>query len=99
MNLRYARRRVDAIWRNVHRYLRQPVSGSRMRGWVGMRPMTPDGLPVIGRLPGRDNLFIATGHQMLGITLAPTTAASLASLMSDETPAVNLTPFDPIRFL
>ncbi|CAN5557167.1 hypothetical protein BH23CHL2_BH23CHL2_22090 [soil metagenome] len=70
-----------------------------MRAWVGMRPMTPDGLPVIGRMPGSDNLFVATGHQMLGVTLAPTTATALAGLMLGETPSTDLAPFDPIRFL
>ena len=99
VNLRFARRRADAIWRNAHRYLRETVSGSRMRAWVGMRPMAPDGLPVIGQMPGSDNLFVATGHQMLGVTLAPTTAAALADLMTESAPTYSLAPFDPIRFL
>ena len=99
INRRYIRRRAEAIWRNVHRYLQEPVTGTQMRAWVGMRPMTPDGLPVIGQAPGTDNLYLATGHQMLGVTLAPTTAISLAQLMNDESPDVSLTPFDPIRFM
>lgn len=99
VNLRFVRRRADAIWRNVHQYLREPATGTTMRAWVGMRPMTPDGLPVIGRMPGNDNLFVATGHQMLGVTLAPTTALALADLMHQDEPAVSLAPFDPVRFL
>jgi len=99
INLRYVRRRADAIWRNVHGYLREQVTGTRMQAWVGMRPMTPDGLPVIGRLPGVDNFFVATGHQMLGVTLAPTTATALADLMTSGSPSASLVPFDPIRFL
>jgi D-amino-acid dehydrogenase len=99
VNLRYDRRRAEAIWRNAHRYLNETVSGKRMRAWVGMRPMTPDGLPVIGRLPGSDNLYVATAHQMLGVTLAPTTAHALARLMHGEAPGVNLMPFDPLRFV
>ena len=99
VNQRFAQRRANAIWRNAHQYLRETVSGSRMRAWVGMRPMTPDGLPVIGRMPGSDNLFVATGHQMLGVTLAPTTAVALADLMTESAPIFSLAPFDPIRFL
>ena len=99
VNMRFVRRRAEAIWRNVHRYLREPVTGSRMRAWVGMRPLTPDGLPVIGRLPGSDNLYVATGHQMLGVTLAPTTATALAELMCDGSSPASLVPFDPIRFM
>jgi D-amino-acid dehydrogenase len=64
-----------------------------------MRPLTPDGLPVIGRLPGSDNLYVATGHQMLGVTLAPTTATALAELMCDGSSPASLVPFDPIRFM
>jgi D-amino-acid dehydrogenase len=99
INLRYARRRAEAIWRNAHQYLREQVRGTRMRAWVGMRPMTPDGLPVIGRLPGSDNLFVATGHQMLGVTLAPTTAIALSQLMLDGRSDISLVPFDPVRFI
>ncbi len=99
INMRYIKRRADAIWRNAQGYLREPVTGSRMRAWVGMRPMTPDGLPVIGRLPGSDNLYVATGHQMLGVTLAPTTARALAEIIVSGSSSVSLTPFDPLRFL
>ncbi|MGW0731480.1 NAD(P)/FAD-dependent oxidoreductase [Streptomyces sp. NPDC002851] len=42
--------------------------------WAGMRPMTPDGLPVIGRLGSLPNVYVASGHGMLGLTLAPATA-------------------------
>ena len=41
-----------------------------------MRPMTPDGLPIIGRLGRLANTYVATGHGMLGVTLAPGTAAA-----------------------
>ncbi|GAA2805155.1 FAD-dependent oxidoreductase [Saccharopolyspora taberi] len=42
--------------------------------WAGLRPMTPDGLPIIGRLHPLSNVFVASGHGMLGLTLAPATA-------------------------
>jgi glycine/D-amino acid oxidase-like deaminating enzyme len=46
--------------------------------WGGGRPFLPDGLPVIDRLPGRENVFAATGHGMLGVTLGPATGHRLA---------------------
>ena len=63
-----------------------------------MRPVTPDGLPAIGRAPGIENLYVATGHQMLGVTLAPATAFAIADLMIEGRGAIDLTPFDPGRF-
>ena len=65
----------------------------------GMRPITPDGLPIIGKLPGHDNVFVATGHSMLGITLAPVTAALVADLAVSGRSGIDHTPFDPSRFL
>ena len=63
----------------------------------GLRPLTPDGLPVIGRLPKTPSVFVATGHSMLGMTLGPATGAALAALIAGE-PAEVLRPFDPGRF-
>jgi len=63
-----------------------------------MRPLTPDGLPVIGRIPGCENLYIATGHGMLGVTLAPATAVALSEMMLTATSSIDLRPFDPSRF-
>ncbi len=61
--------------------------------WVGGRPLLPDGLPVIDRIPGCDNAFVTTGHGMLGITLAPASGAALAEYMlSGRRPDV-LAPF------
>lgn len=67
-------------------------------GWAGLRPMTPDGLPIIGRLSSRPEVTIATGHAMLGVTLAPVTGELVAqSVLTGSDPAV-LMPFRPERF-
>lgn len=70
------------------------------RPWAGFRPLTPDGLPVIGRLPGFANLLVASGHAMLGITLAPATAEAVADLLEHDPTVIptQLRPFDPARF-
>jgi D-amino-acid dehydrogenase len=56
--------------------------------WCGLRPMTPDGCPVIGPVPGTDNLFLNTGHGTLGWTLAMGSADLLSDLIAGRTPKV-----------
>jgi D-amino-acid dehydrogenase len=63
-----------------------------------MRPLTPDGLPAIGLVPGRDGLYVAGGHQMLGITMAPATGEVMAELIATGESRVDLSPFNPGRF-
>lgn len=91
--------RLAAIAGGANRYLRDwPADPALASGWTGMRPLTPDGLPLIGRVPGFQNLLVAAGHAMLGITLAPATAEALAEMMGDERVPEMLKPFDPGRF-
>jgi D-amino-acid dehydrogenase len=66
--------------------------------WRGLRPCTPDGLPVVGRPPGLENLVLATGHAMLGITLAPVTGELVADVVTGAPPRHALEPLRPGRF-
>jgi D-amino-acid dehydrogenase len=75
----------------------KPVADAPVETWAGLRPATPDGLPLIGALPGLDGVFLATGHGMLGVTLAPATADLLAALVLEGRAAPELAPFDPAR--
>lgn len=75
-----------------------PTSGPGVKVWTGPRPMTPDGLPVIGWLPGYRNLAIASGHAMLGVSLAPVTGEAIAELLATGHPPELIAPFDPARF-
>jgi D-amino-acid dehydrogenase len=75
----------------------RPDGNGIPEGWAGLRPATPDGLPLIGALPGLDGVYLATGHGMLGVTLAPATAALLAPLVLEGRRADALAPFDPAR--
>jgi D-amino-acid dehydrogenase len=77
----------------------QPDADGPVEAWTGLRPATPDGLPLIGALPGLDGVYLATGHGMLGVTLAPATAALLAPLVLENRAAAELAPFDPARKL
>jgi len=74
-----------------------PDADTPLEAWAGLRPATPDGLPLIGALPGLEGAYLATGHGMLGVTLAPATAALLAPLVLEGRAAPELAPFDPAR--
>lgn len=81
-NPRYNQGRVDAIIRSARPFLNSSFDWTATRDqWVGSRPMTPDGLPIISKVPGQDGLIIASGHNMLGMMLAPNTGASVANLV------------------
>lgn len=66
--------------------------------WHGLRPCSPDGLPYIGRSKQINNLIVATGHSMLGISLGPGTGKLVADLVNEKRPEVDLMPFDPERY-
>jgi len=69
--------------------------------WAGLRPMTADGLPIVGRLRPESNVLIASGHGMLGLTLAPSTAKTVRDLARDVASGRRspITPYGPERFL
>ncbi len=95
--------RVAAIARSAAWAIRgwpaqTPTSGPGVQVWSGARPMTPDGLPVIGWIPGYQNLAVASGHAMLGLTLAPATGEAIAALLTDGRLPEAVMPFDPARF-
>ena len=99
------RSRAQAIARGTAQYFDgwdelEPGSNGREPEelWVGRRPLTPDGLPILDRVHPFENLFIATGHAMLGITLAPASGKALAGyVLSGQRPEL-LEPFRLRRF-
>jgi D-hydroxyproline dehydrogenase subunit beta len=66
--------------------------------WVGFRPWLPDHLPAIGHSRIAPGMWVGTGHEGAGVILGPITGRVLAQAITDETPSVDLTPFDPDRF-
>ncbi len=66
--------------------------------WAGLRPGSPDGRPIIGRLPGKDNVLVATGHYRNGILLGPITGRLIAQLVTGGKTETPLEPFSPSRF-
>lgn len=67
--------------------------------WVGHRPCSADGLPYIGRVDAYSNLLVATGHSMMGVSLAAITGKLINELVSSVSPSVDLKPFKPDRFM
>lgn len=76
-------RRLGAIREAAANYL-PGFAGSSELAWAGLRQFLPDGLPVVGHVPTAEGVFAATGHGMLGITLAPATAAALVPLVLED---------------
>ena len=72
---------------------------SCVRVWTGLRAATPDGLPLIGPHPHRPGVWLATGHEGLGITTALATAALLAAQLLNRRPAIPAEPYLPARLL
>jgi glycine oxidase len=65
--------------------------------WAGLRPGSPDGLPLIGPLPGYENVFVASGHFRGGILFAPITAEIITALVTGTAPPLDAGPFSPAR--
>lgn len=91
-------RRVASIQRGAAEVLTNIASTPVDRVWRGLRPCTPDGLPIIGRAPALENVFIATGHQMLGVQTGPATGRLVSDLVLGSEPTFDPAPFRPERF-
>ncbi len=89
-------RKIASLQRKV-RALGYPCDAD-CPNWVGARPVLPDYLPAIGRAPGPAKLFYATGHQHIGLTLAPITAELVSDLVAARAPRLPVGAFDLRRF-
>ena len=87
--------RLAAIWTECQRWLPGLRPAGPVEEWCGRRPVTPDGRPVIGPVRGAPNVLVASGHGMLGVTLAPITARLIARCLGEARPPVELGPFLP----
>ncbi len=94
------RRRVAAMVKNVSDYLPRITIPEHcvQDAWCGLRPLTPDGLPVLGRLNNFTNVTIATGHGMFGMALGPITGVIPAQITTHEKPAIDIGLLDINRF-
>lgn len=97
MNTYLNPRRLAALKEAPRPYFRAWEVSRIQEEWTGMRPLTPDGLPIIGPAPTAENVTIATGHAMLGVTLAASTGRAVADLVAGRPEAELLEPFRTAR--
>lgn len=93
-------KRVEGILDAVQRYFPdfQLPTVDQANIWYGYRPCSADGLPYIGRSKKWNNLLIATGHAMVGMSLGAGTGQLISELANEQTPSLELQPFDPERY-
>jgi D-amino-acid dehydrogenase len=91
-------RRVDNILRGSREFMNVPENPEISEIWRGLRPCTPDGVPIVGYPKQYDNLLLLTGHQMLGLQSAPGTARLAADLLLKAQPIFDPHPFRATRF-
>lgn len=93
-------RRVRGITRAFPQYFPafEEADFAEVKPWSGLRPVSPDGMPYIGRTQRWKNLTVATGHAMMGLSLAPATGRIVSELLAGEKSSVKLDLMSPDRF-
>ena len=91
-------RRIKQLKDSAKPYLKEPYSEHNNTVWQGWRPMTWDSLPIIDHVPELGNVFLATGHNMLGVTMAPGTGRLLCELIQGKPTHIDASPFSASRF-
>ena len=90
--------RLGALERGARKYLHHPVGPEVRERWYGWRPMSCDGVPLIGRIAHLKNAWLAAGHSMLGVSMAPSTGQLIAELISGKHPHIDPHPYRVDRF-
>ena len=85
--------RIENLKKVASKYLKEPYSQEDGSNWFGWRPMTPNGLPIIDRSPKHSNLFLACGHNMLGLSMAPATGKMISELLEGQTCHIDQQPY------
>ena len=98
MNSNINMRRVHGISDGVREHLNIDFSLDDAEIWYGMRPLSPDGLPIVGRFDQVTNLILASGHSTLGMTLGPATGQLVSQLIGCDQTTIDPNPFSPMRF-
>jgi D-amino-acid dehydrogenase len=88
LSLKINPQRVKGIVRSVQPYFPEfsEADFADVTPWAGLRPVSPDGMPYMGRAPQHQNVIIATGHAMMGLSLAPITGKIIADLLNRTDP-------------
>jgi D-amino-acid dehydrogenase len=87
---------IDSFQRYFPEFTSKDFEG--IKPWRGLRPCSPDGLPYVGRTNRFENLSIAAGHSMMGLSLGPITGKLISEILSGERPSHDLTILSPDRY-
>ena len=90
--------RIQQLKDSVKPFFNFQLNDTEQERWHGYRPMTYDTLPVIGQAPGVENGFVATGHSMLGVSMAPATGRLIAEMVTKYPTHIDAQAFSPARF-
>jgi D-amino-acid dehydrogenase len=92
------RHRIEQLKKSAEPYLVEPHTEAVIQEWFGWRPMTWDSLPIIGRVPDLDNAYLATGPNMLGMSLAAGTGKVITEIIQEKKTHIDSSAFSPGRF-
>jgi D-amino-acid dehydrogenase len=90
--------RVRGIVDSIPKYFPEMKVDFPSKVWHGLRPCSPDGLPFIGRTTAPENMIVATGHSMMGMSLGPATGKVVSDVVNGVKPEVSITLFNPERY-
>jgi D-amino-acid dehydrogenase len=91
-------KRMNLLRRGASLYLREPFGEPVLESWCGWRPMTYDSRPIIDRSPAWSNVWIAAGHNMLGLSMAPATGRLVSEMVGGQQPHLDVRPYRATRF-
>jgi glycine oxidase len=93
---------VPKVLKHLHQSACEMIPGLRnhqpIKSWAGLRPGSPDNIPLIGRHPDFENLWLNLGHYRYGVTMSPASATLLTDLMEGRKPAIDPTPYSWLAF-
>lgn len=92
--------RVQGIVRSIPRYFPKfrETDFDGIQPWAGLRPVSPDGVPYLGRTERFKNLIINTGHAMMGLSMAPVSGRLIADILANDEPFRPIEALAPDRF-
>ena len=86
-------RRLHLLKCGAREYLHKLADDPEETAWFGWRPMTPDGMPRIGPCPAANNVYVAAGHNMLGMSMAPATGQLIAQMIDQRPLTLDPSPY------
>ncbi|MDE0839409.1 MAG: FAD-dependent oxidoreductase [Kiritimatiellae bacterium] len=90
---RINRKRLGLLERGASHYLKQALGDTVHQEWCGWRPMAYNGIPTISQSKSVSNAFIAAGHSMLGVSMAPATGKLISEIITGDTPHIAADPY------